>query len=77
MMEISGREERSWMCDKDTEQVTEEEEMLLRHDRRLFEEGLSGYVTFDVLDGDALACVYTLEHRWNMNHRVTHNNILH
>ncbi len=55
MMEISGREELSWMCNKDTEQVTEEEEVLLRHDRRLFEKGLSGYVTFDVLDGDALA----------------------
>lgn len=54
------------MCNKDTEQVTEEE-MLLRHDRRLFEEGLSGYVTFDVLNGDPLACVFTLEHRWNMN----------
>ncbi len=62
MMEISGREERSRECVIKT-QVTEEEEVLLRHDRRLFEEGLSGYVTFDVLNGDALACVYTLEHR--------------
>lgn len=57
---------RLWMCNRDTEQVTEEE-MLLRHDWRLFEEGLSGYVTFDVLNGDPLACVFTLEHSWNIS----------
>ncbi len=67
-----------WACNKDTEQVTEEE-MLLRHDRRLFEEGLSGYVTFDVLNSDPLTCVFTLEHSWNINRtaRFTHRNILH
>lgn len=55
-----------WICNKDTEQETEEE-VLLRHDRRLFEEGLSGYVTFDVLNSDPLACVFPLEHSWNIN----------
>lgn len=49
----------------DKQEVTGEE-MLLRHDRCLFEEGLSGYVTFDVLHSDSLACVFALEHSWNI-----------
>lgn len=36
-------------------------ETSLRHDRRLFEESLSRYVTFDVLDGDPLPSVLALK----------------
>lgn len=54
----------------DIQEVTGEE-MLLRHDRCLFEEGLSSYVTFDVLHSDSLTCVFALEHGCNIIMNVT------
>lgn len=54
----------------DIQEVTGEE-MLLRHDRCLFEEGLSSYVTFDVLHSDSLTCVFALEHGCNIIMSVT------
>lgn len=62
MMEISGEQEIRFMNVSMSCRHTGGEERLLRHDRRLFEEGLSRYVTPDVLHSDSLACVFALEH---------------